>query len=254
MKNLILLSLISILATGCFNENGETNPFIQSEIEKQVAAGYRDKVDLLQAELAKDKNNLKQIRDEILSDLERVEDKIINKTAHSITFKDGSCGKIDYYQIPFSGSLKLNNFSLILGGVFNHENNLDIPVPNSDDNKDWKARINIFINDYKVTIVGELNNTFNHKKFTVRKAGLDITGKFESLKNFYTNQINYGDMMTVTVQWGVNHIVEDVDYSIDEYRDHKTRVNQAEFIHCKLGNSILNTNKRLILSFDESSR
>ena len=41
MKKLILLSLLSILATGCFSENDETNPFIQSEAEKQVAANYR---------------------------------------------------------------------------------------------------------------------------------------------------------------------------------------------------------------------
>ena len=47
MKKLILLSLLSILATGCFSENAETNPFIQSENEKRIAEEYRKKLDAL---------------------------------------------------------------------------------------------------------------------------------------------------------------------------------------------------------------
>ena len=251
MKKLILLSLLSILATGCFSENAETNPFIQSEAEKQIAQNYRSLVDDNQEvilDLDEKMNDLAEKMNVLTNEKRILQERLDNlkpKTNQSITFSNGQCSKRELKQIHFSSTKQLGKFYLTLGGVTDEEN-FGVRSPELNDDENWVVFLKIYQNQ---NLIYKSQYLFN-----------EIVSEKSIKINELSPTLNKGDKLNFVIEYGIDVTHPELDFNQNGYKTLNERLGQFEFQQC-VGNSITigentirypkESNRRLIVSFDE---
>ena len=253
MKKLILLSLLSILATGCFSENAETNPFIQSEAEKQISAAYR----LLVNENGQKIDELNQKIDQQIDDSNNDTDDLNNKitglqgdlrgitfkSTHTLNFPSGVCSDRYVKQINFSSKVRLDTFLISIGGL-SEETNFGLAVPRDSRNQDWKVHVKVFRGNVPIRVANpELSMS-------------DIKDQGAIKLNINKIDTNPSHILTVVVEYGINETFPNSDYNDEGLTTLDERLGGGLYNHCVKdveNNTIIphRTNQNVIISFVE---